>query len=115
MDERDQPGEPTAACADDLERIRDLTTWVRRERDERLRLEQALADMAKLLHALNNALSIVSTFSSALSDELEADHAARDSVDELQRGTKRALATARKLAEVQRRAEKDKAGGHGRA
>ena len=115
MDESDQPGEPTAACAEDLEKIRELTRWIRRERDERLRLEHALADVAKLLHTLNNALSIVATFSSALSDELEPDHAARDSLEELQRGAKRALATARKLAEVQRRAEKDKPGGHGRA
>jgi predicted nucleic acid-binding Zn-ribbon protein len=114
MDESDQPAEPTAACADDLEKIRALTASVRRERDERIRLEQAGEEVAKLVHALNNALSIVSTFSSSLSDELEADHPARESVEEIQRAAKRAIGQARKIVEVQRRAAKAKPSGQGR-
>jgi hypothetical protein len=115
MDESDLPAEPTAACAADLERIRELTARVRRERDGRLRLEQGNQDIAKLVHSLNNALSIVATFSSSLSDELDADHAARESVEELQRAAKRAIGVARKIVEVQRRLAKDSPPGQGRA
>jgi light-regulated signal transduction histidine kinase (bacteriophytochrome) len=115
MDEPEQPAEPTAACAEDLERIRGLTEALRRARDEHDRFAEAIQETAKLVHSLNNVLSIVASFSATLSDELEPNHAAKDSLEELQRAAKRAIGVARKLVDVQRKLAKEKPAGHGRA
>jgi signal transduction histidine kinase len=103
MDNSDATGEPVAACKDDLERLRELAAALRRERDERLRMEALTEESQKLLHALNNVLSVISTFASTLADEVEADHPSRESVDEIVRAAKRAGTLSRKLGDVQRR------------
>jgi signal transduction histidine kinase len=103
MDNSDATGEPVAACKDDLERLRELAGALRREREERLRLEQLTEESQKLLHALNNVLSVISTFASTLEDEIEADHPSRESVGEIVRAAKRAGTLSRKLGDVQRR------------
>lgn len=104
MENSDASGEPTAACQDDLERLRELAGALRRERDERLRLEQLTEESQKLLHALNNVLSVIATYASTLADEVEAAHPSRESVDEIVRAAKRAGTLSRKLGDLQRRA-----------
>lgn len=115
MENSDATGEPTAACEDDRVRLRELAGALRREREERLRLEQMTEESQKLLHALNNVLSIISTFASTLADEIEADHPSRESVDEIVRAARRAGTLSRKLGDLQRRGlAKDEPKGHRR-
>ncbi len=97
---------PTAACPEDLERIRELADAVRREREERTRMDAVCEETRSLVHALNNALSIITTFAAALGDEVDAGSPLRESVDEITRAAKRAGNLTRKLGDLQRRATK---------
>jgi signal transduction histidine kinase len=103
MENSDPTGVPVAACEDDQERLRELAGALRREHDERLRLEQAAEEALKVIHALNNVLSVITTFASTLAEEIEPDHPSRESVDEIVRAAKRAGTLSRKLGDLQRR------------
>jgi signal transduction histidine kinase len=116
MENSDATGEPTAACEDDLERLRELAAALRRERDERVRLVDLTEEAQKLVHQLNNVLSVISTFAASLTDEIETDHPSRESVDEIVRAAKRAGMLTRKLGDLQRRSlPREGPKGHGRA
>ncbi len=52
----------------------------------------------KLVHSLNNALSIISAFAATLAEEIGPDDPRRESVDEIVRAAKQAAAVARQLA-----------------
>lgn len=115
----DEPGsttdEQSAACAEDRERIRALNEALRHEREERRRIEQVCEEAGKLVHSLNNVLSIISTYSASLADEVEVSHPSRESVEEVARAAKRAVGIARKLTEAQRSLSRDAPPGQGRA
>lgn len=116
MDNSDAPGEPTAACEDDLERLRDLAAALRRERDERARMVDLTEEAQKLVHQLNNVLSVISTFAASLADEIDAGSPSREAVDEIVRAAKRAGTLTRKLGDLQRRTlPREGPKGHGRA
>jgi hypothetical protein len=115
MDGSGSTDEQRAACDEDRERIRALNEALRREREERLRIEQVCEEAGKLVHSLNNVLSIISTYSVSLTDEVEAVHPSRESVEEVARAAKRAVGIARKLTEAQRSLAKNPPPDHGRA
>jgi hypothetical protein len=115
MDGPGSTGEQSAACAEDRERIRALNEALRKEREERLRIEQVCEEAGKLVHSLNNVLSIVATYSASLTDEVEPGHASRDSVDEVARAARRAVDIARKLTQAQRSLSTDAPPDQGRA
>jgi len=115
MDEPEPDGQPTAACAADVARLSELAGQLRREREERLRLERACEEARTLVHALNNALTIVGSFAANLADEIEPDHPTREGVDEIRRAEQRAAGLTRKLGDLLRRPVKSGLPGHDRA
>ncbi len=115
MDEREPTTPPTAACAEDLERIRELTARIERERAERVRLQEGCDESRKLVHALNNALSIITTFAAVLRDDVEPESPVRESVDEIASAARTAASLSRRLGEIQRRAAREEEPDQGRA
>jgi hypothetical protein len=104
MSDAQPPVPPSAACAEDRERLRELWEALARERQARAGLEAASDETRRTLHALNNALSIVATFAATLGDELE-EGAARESVDEIVKAARRAGELSRKLGDVLRKVQ----------
>jgi signal transduction histidine kinase len=80
-------------------RLRELEEALRREQQERLRLEQVSEEVKRAVHALNNALSVITAFTAAMGEEMEADDPLRESLDEIAHAAKRAAAAARTLGE----------------
>jgi signal transduction histidine kinase len=95
-------------------RIRELEEALRAELRERQRLEGSCEEARKLVHTLNNALSIIATFAAELDDEIAKDSPLREGADEISRAAKRAATIARKLSDLLR-GGKGEAPGHGRA
>ena len=97
-------------------RVRELEEALGVERAERRRLEASCDEARQHMHALNNALSIISTFAAELEDEVRRDSPLREGVDEIGRAAKRAASLSRKLSELLRAGGKvEPPPGHGRA
>ncbi len=107
--------EPRAACTDDRARVHELAEALRREREARTCLEEATLESRKVIHTLNNVLSIVTTCAADLSDEIAPGHPSRASVEEIVEAASRAGALARKLGDLQRLAPKGEPSGQRRA
>lgn len=102
MHDSDSTGGSSGTPRDVAGRLRDLDEALRRERQERNRLERACEEAKKLVHALNNALSIITAFTAAMRDEVGPRDSLRESVEEIARAAKRAAAVARQLGDLRR-------------
>ncbi len=98
-------GAAGAACAEDEGRLRDLGAQLAREKEAHERMDAACQESRKLIHALNNALSIVATFAATLADDVEDDPGLRETVEEIIRASRNAGVLSRRLGDVQRRAQ----------
>ena len=81
-------------------RLRDLDEALRQEKQERRRLERTCEEVKRLVHALNNALSVITAFAAVMRDEMGAHDPLRESIEEIARAAKRAAAVARQLQEL---------------
>jgi light-regulated signal transduction histidine kinase (bacteriophytochrome) len=115
MNDLETPPPPTAACPEDLARVRELTDLLERERAERIRLQAGAEESRALVHALNNALSVITSFAAALEDDVDSETAIRESIEEIRRAARTAGSLSRKIGDLHRRAPKDPAEDQGRA
>lgn len=102
MSPPDSNGDSDPAAPGEGRRVREPEETLRREQAERQRLEQAREEAKELVHDLNNALSIITTFAASLDEEIAKDHPLRESVDEIVRAAKRAGTITRKLSDLHR-------------
>jgi len=91
-------GSTIAMAAEIARRLDELEEQLHRDHDERRRLEQEVEHARSLIHAVNNALSIISTFAAVLAEEIDADDPLRESVDEIANAAQRAATATRELA-----------------
>lgn len=96
MSDTDSKGTP----GDLADRVRVLDEALRLERQERSRLQRACEESRRLVHRLNNALSIITAFTAVMRDEIGARDPLRESLDEITRAAKQAAAVTRELQEL---------------
>ncbi len=109
----DDPG--GSGSRPEAKRVRELEEALGTERAERSRLEESCEEARQQVHALNNALSIISTFAADLEDEVHRDSPLREGVDEIGRAAKRAASISRKLSQALAGGKVEPPPGHGRA